>query len=394
MDKLFKRLKEVKLEKEKRESFRSFLVSFIKDNPVRNRGFVRQDYQRSNIYNQLTLLFKKPMPVPIIAALIIVLGGGGASFAAEGAVPGDVLYPLKLQVNEKVLSSVNFSPEAKAQWEIKLADRRLEEAEKLSSEGKLTADKMVTIESNFKDQAEKIQERIKEFENKDNGRAGTEISANFETSLRVHEKILNRLAEININNEEATQTEKLAQEVKNKKDIMVGIRERIEARLASSTASSTVDVKAAAEGKLTAAENKIAEVKKYIESIKSRWTITSTTTATTTEAEAQLKIAEDTIVEGKAKLSAGDYGQAFILFQKAQWLAQEAKQLIKAERNLKIEIRHWENHNATTATSTVENGKGERGEHGENNNIKTGIHLQFGSTSIDIGEKGKIKVGF
>ena len=46
-----------------------------------------------------------------LAALLIVLGGTQASLAAEGALPGDVLYPIKVAVNEPLALTLSFAPE-------------------------------------------------------------------------------------------------------------------------------------------------------------------------------------------------------------------------------------------------------------------------------------------
>ena len=65
--------------------------------------------------------------MPIILILALMFGGGGISYAAEGAVPGDALYPIKVSVNEEVRDLVAFSPEAKADWETRRLERRLAE---------------------------------------------------------------------------------------------------------------------------------------------------------------------------------------------------------------------------------------------------------------------------
>src|SRR5262245_19259786 len=64
---------------------------------VRDRELVRHISQRSFIHQ----LFYTPMPVFAVIAIIALLGGG-TSFAAQGALPGDTLYPIKVNVNEKI----------------------------------------------------------------------------------------------------------------------------------------------------------------------------------------------------------------------------------------------------------------------------------------------------
>lgn len=41
-------------------------------------------------------------PMPVFVLLLAVLMGRGTAFAAEGALPGEPLYPIKIYVNEEV----------------------------------------------------------------------------------------------------------------------------------------------------------------------------------------------------------------------------------------------------------------------------------------------------
>ncbi len=70
---------------------------------------------------------------------IVLLIGSGTSFAAEGALPGDTLYPVKVYVNEGVALSLARSSKAKAEAHAALAERRVAEAQALAAEGRLDA---------------------------------------------------------------------------------------------------------------------------------------------------------------------------------------------------------------------------------------------------------------
>jgi hypothetical protein len=71
--------------------------------------------------------------------LVIIIGyGSSATLAAEGALPGDVLYPVKTRVVEPIARLVAArSPAAEARFETRLLEKRLEEAETLESGKKL-----------------------------------------------------------------------------------------------------------------------------------------------------------------------------------------------------------------------------------------------------------------
>jgi outer membrane biosynthesis protein TonB len=72
-----------------------------------------------------------------ITALTIVLLVviGGAFVLAEKALPGDTLYGVKTQIAEPIAGMFAFTKEAKAEWQKKLAERRLEETQKLIAMG-------------------------------------------------------------------------------------------------------------------------------------------------------------------------------------------------------------------------------------------------------------------
>lgn len=59
-------------------------------------------------------------------------------YVAEKAVPGDMLYAVKVNFNEEVRSTLALSPYDKVVWETERLNRRIAEARLLASEGKMT----------------------------------------------------------------------------------------------------------------------------------------------------------------------------------------------------------------------------------------------------------------
>ena len=130
IEQIFKSIsRNVFFSKQEKKDMRENLEAYAKFHSVRMEAPARLQLQRSYFYSLQIFLRKRTMPIILILALMF--GGGGVSYAAEGAVPGDVLYPIKVSVNEEARDLVTFSPEAKADWESRLVERRLEEAEKL-----------------------------------------------------------------------------------------------------------------------------------------------------------------------------------------------------------------------------------------------------------------------
>ncbi len=68
------------------------------------------------------------------AFISVLFFTGGLSAVANKALPGGILYPVKLGVNEKVLSWFAVSPQSKKQFQVTLAERRLIEAEMIAQD--------------------------------------------------------------------------------------------------------------------------------------------------------------------------------------------------------------------------------------------------------------------
>ena len=90
--------------------------------------------------------------VPLFVVLVVFIGGGTTS-AAQGALPGDLLYPVKVSINETVEVALAPTPAAKAEVQVRLAERRVEEAQKLSSQGRLNKKTAETLTVDFDEHA-------------------------------------------------------------------------------------------------------------------------------------------------------------------------------------------------------------------------------------------------
>lgn len=87
--------------------------------------------------------FKLKYMTALLIALVLI--GGGTSYAAQGTVPGDVLYPIKVGVNENVRSAFAVSNTSEAKLQAALVAERLEEAETLAAKGELSSDVSVDL---------------------------------------------------------------------------------------------------------------------------------------------------------------------------------------------------------------------------------------------------------
>lgn len=127
-------------------------------------------------------------PVQLIAFFIVLsLVGGGTSFAAEGTLPGDPLYPIKIHVNEEVVAALSLSSRAKADWETTRAERRLKEAAALAAENKLDADTENVLKTSFKTHSERTKQYINRMEENGDIDEAVLTASRLESSLDPYE---------------------------------------------------------------------------------------------------------------------------------------------------------------------------------------------------------------
>lgn len=343
-----KSVKEIKLSKDDKSQIKHILQSNIFNNPANAGRPVSAEVQARHIGHDLPVgghdwskqsknklaflnwnlaMFKKPMPIFLMLALLI---SGGLSASAENALPTDVLYPVKTHINERVRGWLAVSHESEADWQAQLMGRRLNEAEKLASEGILDADTQAELESDFQTHAEKAEKNIALGD----VRAGAEINSKIESSLDAHEKILDELRTRGKNKIEISP---LLLKVKTHAERASNGRNNLEQKLnneANIQANVRANIEVAADNKLNEAQNKIDQTRELINDLKR-----STDNEAIVEAQTQLRLADQVIYDGKMKMEAKEYGQAFILFQKAHRIAQEAKLILKARRELKLNVK-------------------------------------------------------
>lgn len=175
-------------------------------------------------------MIKPRAMVYALVAVFILISTVGTSFAAERAVPGDLLYPIKVSVNEPVVGLLATDPVSKASWEVKKAERRLVEAQALASEGKLTEDKRVEIENRFNQYSEKFSQISNtELESDNRGKSQksnhdkkqfnlnvvNDLHHKFESDINVETKKLDKIKE-NSNDGQKNEIQQLQNNIEDK----------------------------------------------------------------------------------------------------------------------------------------------------------------------------------
>ncbi|MBU6370983.1 MAG: hypothetical protein KGH93_02045 [Patescibacteria group bacterium] len=127
----------------------------------------------------------------LASVLALVTVSGSVAYAAEGSVPGDLLYPVKTHVTEPIRDALAFTPAEKASWDAQKASRRLAEAETLANRGALSPTNEQDLRRHFDESAAAFDHAIGSMATTDPARA--QISDSFANILGDQE---NRFAAI------------------------------------------------------------------------------------------------------------------------------------------------------------------------------------------------------
>jgi hypothetical protein len=193
---IIKSAKTFSLTKDEKDLVMEKITAFIKENPRE----IGSPYYHHNIWSSvgsplspiLSTLNKK-VSMPIVIAMIILALGGGTSFAANSSLPGDFLYPVKINVNEKLASFVSFGDNADVQVETEQANTRVEETKKLDAKGTLSAKDKTELETNFEEHTTKAKKIVEDMKAKGEVEAADKANVNLEKVLQKHDSVLENI---------------------------------------------------------------------------------------------------------------------------------------------------------------------------------------------------------
>lgn len=186
---LQKATKHIRLAEDEKALMREHLVLYMEHKPMRTHTPLVRDVSRAPSWS----FFRGHHLTGALAiALIVTTTTFSVSSAASEALPGDLLYPVKVDINEEIKTAFITSDEARIAWERERAEMRLEEAGKLASEGRLDVQVQKEVTRRFAEHTESIVEQVRKVEETDPILAA-EMSGDFEEALGTHEAVLARL---------------------------------------------------------------------------------------------------------------------------------------------------------------------------------------------------------
>lgn len=163
--------------------------------PEHSRQGTREGRRFNIPVTQLFSLRPASFATGLLVGVFMVTGGGAMAYAAQDSLPGDILYGVKINVNERVESALAISIEAEGEVVALHAERRLQEAAILVSQGRLTEQLNKNVEDLLEEKIEALDGVIAVLNEKQNYEAAFRLQTILEGKIDAHAEILDRLQE-------------------------------------------------------------------------------------------------------------------------------------------------------------------------------------------------------
>ncbi len=325
----------IKFDEDRKKKIRDYLIREINISESANSVDINKNKKTfwSGFIKSANYQFRTA-PV-FVGILLLLVFGGGVSFAANESLPGDLLYSIKVGVNEKVLGAVIFSEKAKIELEASLATRRLEEAEALTLSGKINEDLQVKIGNDFEKHSKKVSDGISRLESNTNSMDASDINSKFESSLQAHEQIIRKLGD-NSSDEVQLRIRPVEAKVRERLKNTSSKRSELDLSIAKKESDNKKEekIKSLALNKIKEAKEVVNSLQKFIEQRKNK-----ISAEIASSSEAQIKEARSLIDQANSKIESSLFGESFSLAQKAIRIANKSRVINNASTELKLDGR-------------------------------------------------------
>ena len=180
------------------EKDNEIISNFKNDSKSVRLTFLERERIRRNIilsnYVLPTPYWSYKKLVAVITVLLLIITGSGISFVAAESLPGDLLYPVKVNVNEGVINAMTLSSDAKAKLAADRANERLTEAEQLTVRGQLNSQNQAIIREKLKEHTNAVKTNVSILASEKKPEEAVKVINDLKNSLTQHEATLEALS--------------------------------------------------------------------------------------------------------------------------------------------------------------------------------------------------------
>lgn len=262
------------------------------------------------------------------ALLLIVAVGGGAASAAENALPGSILYPLKTQITEPVRAAFAFAPEARADFAVERANRRLEEYAQVSDAGSADEETTASLAAALANHVDEATDAIRDLATAGDAIEALDATSDLHSILEAHASVLDQITE------DGTSTPQAAADVGEALDNALADTSELSDTLEGVVASTGADDVA------SALDAKEEELQALIDDVRGRVEDAVSTLDASDELEVsgELSSVAALMEEARSLEEQGDLASALAVYAKANEELNRLGVLLQADVNLDIDI--------------------------------------------------------
>lgn len=189
--------KDITLSKEEKFQMRESLIEYLTYMPSYRHTFQKETYEKDRFGFSRMKAFPsffrtRHLRGALLIALVVTSGTMSVTTAATSALPGDLLYPIKIRVNEEVRTVFMSSNEARVSWEQERTEMRLREAGTLVANGRLDDKAQEVLQKQIAIHTDTFIAQVQATAVHDPILA-TEMSDDFADSMEENEALLTRL---------------------------------------------------------------------------------------------------------------------------------------------------------------------------------------------------------
>lgn len=185
-----KSLKNISLSNKEKDVLRYRISEFISYHPIRNNISLK----KKSFYFSIFTLKTISKSIAIILILVTVVGGTGVSYASTSALPGDILYGVKVNVTERIEEKLAVRPESKVNIQSAHVERRLNEAQILVQENRLSPQTKEIVRVNLERNLQNVTQTIENLKDDGQVEKALEVAAMVTPVLSAHKEVLQEKA--------------------------------------------------------------------------------------------------------------------------------------------------------------------------------------------------------
>lgn len=285
--KLIERAKTAKLTERERAAIFLTVDAYVKSHPLSaESGNFREKYRKFiAVKSPFSIPFLTDGIRPLVSAwhihsarslvavfvVAVVIIGSGTSFAAQGSLPGDFLYPVRVNFNEEI-KAVFLSDIRRPVYEIERLKTRVEEAKTLIAQDRMSDDIRNKIAVKVNSHISNVKKEVDGLTKNGDLKTAFEISNVLETSLKESESAI---SEELVGKEDAVEKElsSVKDIIRESREILTIARENAEEQILVQQTDDD-SIKTIAEAKRQSVRKELDEINKEILTRREQATLT------------------------------------------------------------------------------------------------------------------------